>query len=161
MATTVEEVAIDPKELLAHADELLKLENQLCFPLYVCAKEVVRRYTPHLDEIGLTYTQYITMMALWEHGSLSIGELGTLLYLDSGTLTPLVKKLEEKGLVTRTRSKEDERRVTVALTAEGKALKARAAAVPVKMGQCVDITREEAEVLIGLLGKVLDNVRNS
>ncbi len=142
-------------------DELLKLENQLCFPLYACSKEVVRRYAPYLDALNLTYTQYLVMMALWEHDKLSVGELGELLYLDSGTLTPLLKKMEEKGYVKRCRSAADERRVNVQLTDEGRALKERAREVPLAMGQCVSIDSGEAAELVRLLRKVLVNVRQS
>ncbi len=141
------------------ADELLKLENQLCFPLYACSKEVVRRYTPLLDELGLTYTQYLVMMALWEYGTTSVGELGNRLYLDSGTLTPVLKKMEAKGLLSRVRSAEDERRVDIALTAEGTALKQAAANIPIAMGQCVNITPEDAAELVRLLRKVLDGLQ--
>ena len=111
-------------------DELLKLENQLCFPLYACSKEVVRRYTPHLDKLDLTYTQYLVMMALWEYGELSVGELGERLFLDSGTLTPMLKKMEDKGYVSRVRSSVDERRVNVRLTEAGEKLKEEAREVP-------------------------------
>ena len=96
--------------------DCLKLENQLCFPLYACAKEVVRRYRPLLDELGITYTQYITMMVLWEHRSMSVKDIGETVCLDSGTLTPLLKKLEEKGFVERGRSPDDERVLTVTVT---------------------------------------------
>ena len=99
--------------------DCLKLENQLCFPLYVCSKEIVRRYKPFLDELDITYTQYITLMALWDKGSLSVKELGKILFLDSGTLTPLLKTLESKGFVVRSRDKEDERNVIISLTDEG------------------------------------------
>ena len=143
------------------ADELLKLDNQLCFPLYACAKEVVRRYTPFLDDLGLTYTQYLVMMALWEHGTLSVTQLGERIYLDSGTLTPLLKKLEAKGLVTRVRSAADERRLDIGLTDAGRALKQHAAAVPPAMGECVGLDLEEAVQLSTLLRKVLANVRAS
>ena len=142
-------------------DELLKLDNQLCFPLYACSKEVVRRYTPYLDEIGLTYTQYLVMMALWEHDNLSVSQLGQLIYLDSGTLTPLLKKLEAKGLVSRTRDAHDERQVNIACTADGQALKVQAASIPLGMGQCVGLNADEAEQLVGLLRKVIGNVRAS
>lgn len=140
------------------ADELLKLENQLCFPLYACSKEIVRRYTPFLDELGLTYTQYLAMMALWEYGSMSVGELGQRLYLDSGTLTPVLKKMEAKGLVERKRSTEDERRVEIVLTRAGEALKTDAAKVPIEMGRCIDIAPEDAVELVRLLHKILDGL---
>jgi len=136
-------------------DEALKLDNQLCFPLYAASKEVVRRYTPFLNKLDLTYTQYICLMALWENTELTVGELGERLYLDSGTLTPLLKKLEAKGLVQRRRSPDDERKVIVCLTDEGRALKAQAAEIPLKMAACIDLTLEEAQQLRALLEKVL------
>ena len=117
--------------------DCLKLENQLCFPLYACSKEVVRRYKPYLDEIDLTYTQYIAMMVMWEHKELSVKALGEYLYLDSGTLTPVLKTLEKKGLVCRARSKEDERVLNVTLTDEGEELKKKAVAIPSLMGSCI------------------------
>ncbi|MBR3181925.1 MAG: MarR family transcriptional regulator [Eggerthellaceae bacterium] len=141
------------------ADELLKLENQLCFPLYACSKEVVRRYTPFLDELGLTYTQYLVMMALWEYGNTSVGELGRRLFLDSGTLTPMLKKMEAKGLLRRVRSTEDERRVEISLTADGEALKEKAARVPIAMGQCLTVSPEDAAELTRLLRKILDAIQ--
>ena len=135
--------------------EQLKLENQLCFPLYACAKEVVRLYTPFLDPLDLTYTQYIAMMALWEHRTISVKELGALLWLDSGTLTPLLKKLEAKGYVTRSRSREDERSVTVSLTEAGDELKHRAASVPEQVGACLRMEPEEAAALHTMLHRML------
>ncbi|WP_350455396.1 MarR family winged helix-turn-helix transcriptional regulator [Slackia heliotrinireducens] len=137
----------------------LKLDNQLCFPLYACAKEVVRRYTPFLNEIDLTYTQYITMMVMWECKSLSVRELGEKLLLDSGTLTPLLKKLEAKGLVIRERSHEDERKLNVVITEKGEALRSRALGVPRQMGKCVGLSKEDAMELRRLLNKIIDNVR--
>ena len=140
-------------------DELLKLENQLCFPLYACSKEVVRRYTPFLNKLGLTYTQYLVMMALWEYGEMSVSQMGDRLYLDSGTLTPLLKKMESRGLITRDRSKDDGRRVDVSLTDAGRALKEDAREVPIAMGQCIDLDREDVEELVRLLHKVMGCVR--
>ena len=99
--------------------DALKLEKQLCFPLYAVSKEIVKKYKPYLDELDLTYTQYITMMVMWEHKEMNVKELGEHLYLDSGTLTPVLKKLEQKGWVKRNRAKEDERVLIVTLTAEG------------------------------------------
>ena len=136
----------------------LKLENQLCFPLYACSKEVVRRYKPFLDELDLTYTQYITMMVMWEKGSINVKELGDRIFLDSGTLTPLLKKLESKGYITRERSKDDERNLIVSVTDEGLALRDRAIDVPYKMLQCVRLSREEAAELYRLLYKLLAEV---
>ena len=136
----------------------LKLENQLCFPLYACAREIVKRYKPFLDEIDLTYTQYVTMMVLWEHRQITSKEIGTLLHLDSGTLTPVIKKLAEKGLVQRRRSQEDERNLTVTLTDAGLALRDQALAVPGKMGSCIRLSPEEAYTLYTLLYKLLEEV---
>ncbi|MBR6392961.1 MAG: MarR family transcriptional regulator, partial [Eubacterium sp.] len=129
----------------------LKLENQLCFPLYACSKEVVKRYKPFLDELDLTYTQYITMMVMWDKKSINVKELGESLFLDSGTLTPLLKKLEAKGYISRERSKEDERNLIVTITKKGDALKEKAVGVPVQMRQCVNLTSEEAKTLYRLL----------
>ncbi|MBE5877138.1 MAG: MarR family transcriptional regulator [Lachnospiraceae bacterium] len=133
----------------------LKLENQLCFPLYACAKEVVRKYKPYLDEIDLTYTQYIAMMVLWEKKQMNVKELGGFLYLDSGTLTPVLKKLEAKGYIIRSRSKEDERNLEIHITDEGEALKDKAVNIPAQIGQCVKLSPEEAGQLYQLLHKLL------
>lgn len=133
----------------------LKLENQLCFPLYAASKELVRRYTPLLEKLDLTYTQYITMMVMWEKKELTIKELGEALYLDSGTLTPLLKKLESKGYVKRSRSTKDEREVIVSLSEKGSELREEAVKVPYEIGQCVKLTAEEAVQLYQLLYKVL------
>ena len=114
-------------------NDALKLQNQLCFPLYAASREVTKLYRPYLDDINLTYTQYITMMVLWECRECSVKTLGERLYLDSGTLTPVVKSLEAKGFVRRCRSREDERVLLVRLTGEGEALKKRAAVVPEKI----------------------------
>ena len=133
----------------------LKLENQLCFPLYACSKEVVKRYKPFLDELDLTYTQYITMMVMWEKKSINVKELGKCLFLDSGTLTPLLKKLESKGYITRERSKADERNLIVSITKKGEALRDNAVDVPAKMGQCVNLSSDEAKTLYTLLYKLL------
>lgn len=135
--------------------EGLKLENQLCFPLYACSKEIVRLYKPYLDELDLTYTQYITMMVLWEKESLGVKELGEALYLDSGTLTPLLKKLEAKGLVKRQRCEEDERCLLVSLTEKGKGLKDKALPIPEAISSYVHISEEEKSQLYDLLYKIL------
>ncbi len=136
----------------------LKLENQLCFPLYACAREVVKKYKPFLDEIGLTYTQYIAMMVLWENKSINVKSLGEYLYLDSGTLTPLLKKLEAEGLVTRTRSLEDERNVIVTLTDNGVALKQKALSIPEQIGKCIGISQEDAQTLYRILYQILGDL---
>ena len=138
--------------------DCLKLENQLCFPLYVCSKEIVRKYKPFLDELDITYTQYITLMALWDKGALSVKELGKQLYLDSGTLTPLLKTLEAKGFVARTRDKEDERNLIVSLTDEGMKLRERAVSIPAKMGACLNIKPEDAAELYRILHQIMENV---
>ncbi|QOX65289.1 MarR family transcriptional regulator [Anoxybacterium hadale] len=135
--------------------DALKLKNQLCFPLYACSKEVVRKYHPHLEKIGLTYTQYIVMMVLWEKQELTVKELGDELYLDSGTLTPLLKKMEAQGLLLRTRSSVDERSVIVSLTEKGYHLRDQAVDIPGKIGSCIPLSAEEANTLYRLLYKVL------
>lgn len=133
----------------------LKLENQLCFPLYAASKEVIRRYRTLLQEVDLTYTQYITMMVLWQNGCISVKQLGDKLYLDSGTLTPLLKSLETKGFLTRSRSKEDERVLLVHLTAKGKDLRNQCVSIPAQLFSCVDLTPDEAQQLYRLLYKIL------
>lgn len=138
--------------------DCLKLENQICFPLYACSKEIVRRYKPFLDELELTYTQYITMMVLWEKKEINVKELGKYLYLDSGTLTPVLKKLEVKGYLTRVRSKEDERNLVVTITESGEALREKAVSVPGKISQCVDLEPQEAMQLYQLLHKMLGSM---
>lgn len=140
-------------------DDLLLLDRQLCFPLYACSKEVVRRYTPLLEPLGLTYTQYIALMVIWEQGPITVHDLGKRLLLDSGTLTPLLRKLEERGIVARERSHEDARKVYVRATERGMALREQARSVPLAMGQCFDLTREEADELRRILGKVTRNMR--
>ena len=137
--------------------DALRLDNQLCFPLYACSREVIRRYKPVLDEIDLTYTQCIAMLVLWERRSVTAKELGCRLYLDSGTLTPLLKKLEAKGLLTRRRSAQDERSLIVAITPEGEALRERAAHIPAEMGRCMPLEPSEAETLLRLLRKIMDS----
>ncbi|MBQ3207802.1 MAG: MarR family transcriptional regulator [Bacteroidales bacterium] len=136
-------------------NEKLKLENQLCFPLYACAKEIVRRYTPLLEPLGLTYTQYIAMMVMWEHKSISVRDMGKLLFLDSGTLTPMLKKMEKAGWISRKRSEEDERMVMVSITAEGEKLHDRAEAIPSKMAGCVALEGDEALQIYTLLHKLM------
>lgn len=141
---------------MSHKYDALKLENQLCFPLYVASKEIVRQYKPFLDELDMTYTQYITMMVMWEHKELSVKELGQYLYLDSGTLTPLLKTMEKKGWVSRARSKEDERVLNVTITDLGESLKAKAVKVPEQIASCVRLEPEEAIQLYKTLHKLLD-----
>lgn len=140
---------------------VLKLENQLCFPLYAASREVVKLYTPFLREIGLTYTQYITMMVMWERKQVGVKELGEALHLNSGTLTPLLKKLEKQGLVSRSRSTEDERNLIVTITNAGEALREQASEIPMKMGQCLDLNAEEAATLYSLLYKLLGQMKGN
>ncbi len=135
--------------------DALKLENQICFPLYACSKEIVRKYKPFLDELNLTYTQYITMMVMWEKQTMNVKSLGALLYLDSGTLTPVLKKLEKKGYIKRERAKEDERNLIITITKTGEMLKEKAIRIPEKMGACLSINPKEAKELYTLLYKIL------
>lgn len=135
--------------------EALKLKNQVCFPLYAASREITRRYTPFLDKLNLTYTQYICMMLLWEKRMLSVKELGEQLYLDSGTLTPLLKKLESKGYIARTRSAADERRVDITLTEAGDRLQEQAAQIPSQMAACVGLDAEDADTLYRILYRIL------
>ncbi|MBO5419322.1 MAG: MarR family transcriptional regulator [Bacteroidales bacterium] len=137
-------------------NESLKLENQLCFPLYACAKEVVRRYTPLLEPLGLTYTQYIAMMVMWEYKSISIRDMGKLLFLDSGTLTPLLKKMEKAGWIIRQRSGLDERMVIVSITERGEELQEKVAEIPAKMAGCLTLESNEAMQLYTLLHKLME-----
>lgn len=138
--------------------EALKLKNQLCFPLYVCSKEVVRMYRPFLKAIDLTYTQYIAMMVMWERHALNVKELGSCLFLDSGTLTPVLKKLESKGYITRNRSDEDERNLVISITEEGRKLRQKALAVPQQIAGCMSLEPEEAAELYRLLYKMLGSM---
>ena len=135
--------------------ESLRLENQLCFPLYACAKEVVRQYRKPLQALNLTYTQYIVMMVLWEFGGMTEGELGGKVHLDSGTLAPLLKRLEQQGLLTRSRLKNNERKLYLSLTAAGQALREKAVAVPPAMQGCIDLPMEDLLQLKALLEKAL------
>lgn len=141
-------------------DDLLRLDNQLCFPLYAAAKEVVSLYKPMLDKLDLTYTQYIAMMVLWERKSVGVKQLGQSLYLDSGTLTPLLKRLEGKGYVRRERDAADERAVTITITQVGEKLREKAVEIPLQMRQCLPLTPEEAATLYALLYKLLGNLND-
>jgi len=135
--------------------DCLKLDNQLCFPLYAASREVIRQYRPALDELDLTYTQYITMMVMWEAQEISAGELGKRLFLDSGTLTPVLKSLEKKGFVRRERCADDERVLMVSLTEEGRKLKDRAVEIPNRMAGCMKLDPREAAELYRILHKIL------
>lgn len=135
--------------------EAMKLENQLCFPLYAAARRVTALYTPHLKPLGLTYTQYIVMLVLWERDGLTVGEICEKLMLDSGTLSPLLKKLEGEGLLERRRSQYDDRVVVINLTEKGKALQEKAAHVPLEVGACIPLAPEKAAELYALLYELL------
>ena len=139
--------------------EALKLSKQLCFPLYACSREMIKLYKPYLDELGLTYTQYITMMVLWEHKAMTVKALGQELYLDSGTLTPLLKKLEEKGLVTRRRSDLDERNLIVTITELGESMRDRALHIPEEMTKCITLPKEDIRELYRMLHQLLEYVK--
>ena len=138
--------------------ERIRLKNQLCFPLYACAKEVVRQYREPLEQLGLTYTQYVVMMAFWEFGGMTEKELGEKVHLDSGTLAPLLKRLEKQGYVRRTRPEENERILFITLTEAGEALKEEAANVPDSMKGCIDLPDEELLELKRLLDKALSRM---
>jgi len=142
-------------ELTENRYACIRLENQVCFPLYACAKEVVRQYRKPLEELGLTYTQYLVMMVLWEHGGMTEGELGKKVHLDSGTLAPLLKRLEKQGLVNRVRPESNERKLFLSLTERGGALREKALAVPAAMQGCFDLEPEEVLLLKKLLDKAL------
>lgn len=143
------------------AYDALLLDRQLCFPLYACAREVVKRYTPYLEEIGLTYTQYITMLVLWETPCMTSKQIGKRLRLDSGTLTPVLKKLEQRGLILRRRDEADERNLLVELTEDGKNLRERAVEIPQRLGACLNLTPEDAVQLYTLLHRMLDGLENT
>ena len=138
----------------------LKLNKQLCFPLYACARETIKLYTPLLEKLNLTYTQYITMMVLWEQKALTAKELGRILYLDSGTLTPLLKKLENKGLLTRKRSETDERNLIVTITPAGENMRELALHIPDAMTQCLNLEKEEIRSLYHYLYKMLERAES-
>ncbi|MBQ8536985.1 MAG: MarR family transcriptional regulator [Clostridia bacterium] len=142
-----------------HKYDALRIDHQLCFPLYACSREVIKQYKPLLDELDLTYTQYLTMMVLWERNDMTVKALGERLYLDSGTLTPLLKKLEAKGLITRKRANYDERNLIVSLTPQGEALKDEALKVPAAIAEGTSMEPDEMEELYRLLYKILDQMQ--
>jgi MarR family transcriptional regulator, organic hydroperoxide resistance regulator len=138
--------------------ECLKLDNQLCFPLYVIAREMTGLYRPFLDELGITYPQYLVLMVLWEHDGLPVNSIGEKLYLDSGTLTPLLKRLEAKGFISRKRKKEDERVVEVFITESGKALQLKACEIPGKLMRKIDAAPEDWIALKESVQKILNKI---
>jgi DNA-binding MarR family transcriptional regulator len=127
--------------------EALRLSNQLCFPIYAAANAIQKAYRPHLAPLGLTYPQYLVMLVLWERDGLSLGDIGRRLHLDSGTLTPLLKRLESAGMVTRRRAERDERVVLIALTDKGSALKTQAEPIPLKLAEAMHLTPAQAMAL--------------
>ena len=137
--------------------EVMKLDNQICFPLYAAARYVTGLYTPYLKELGLTYTQYITFLVLWEKDGISVSEIGSRLMLDNGTLSPMLKKMEQAGYIERKRSSDDDRVVIVSLTKKGRALQDKAKEIPMKVGGCIDLPPEKAIQLHGLLHELLEN----
>ena len=143
---------------MASAEEQLRLENQLCFPLYACAKEIIRQYRKPLEDLNLTYTQYIVMMVLWEFGDMTEGELGKKVRLDSGTLAPLLKRLEKQNLIERIRPENNERKLFLKLTTDGKALKQKALAVPSVMRGCIRMQEDEIRILRELLNRALHSM---
>ena len=140
--------------------EAMKLANQLCFPLYAASRNVIGLYTPHLKSLGLTYTQYIVFLVLWERDGCTVGELCEKLMLDNGTISPLLKKMQEAGYIQRTRSPSDDRVVVITLTEAGRALQEKAKDVPVQVAACIDLTPEKAQTLYALLYELLNNQKN-
>lgn len=140
-------------------NEILKLDNQICFAFYACSREITKLYRPMLEKIDLTYTQYVTMLALWEQDRVTVTALGNKLYLDSGTLTPLLKKLEAAGHLTRTRDRNDERSVLVELTEQGRALKEQAIDIPSQLACKLDSTPGEGDALLELMHQFLHRIQ--
>ena len=138
--------------------DALKLESQLCFPLYAASREIIKKYTPLLNELDLTYTQYVAMMVMWEEKEINVKDLGEKLYLDSGTLTPLLKKLEAKGYINRERSKEDERSLIISITEKGDELRDNAIRIPQKVSACVNLDPKKAKALYSMLYELLDKM---
>lgn len=141
-------------------NDALLLESQLCFPLYVCAKEVVRRYREPLEPLGITYTQYLVMMALWEHGRMTERRLGQILHLESSTLAPLLKRLEHQGLIDRIRPESGERKLFLDLTEKGRMLRQQAEAVPAAMRSCIPLEDEELLTLKHLLCRAVERMHS-
>ncbi|MDQ6423342.1 MarR family transcriptional regulator [Paenibacillus sp. LHD-117] len=148
------------EDLYMNPIESLKLDNQICFAIYACSREITKLYRPLLQDLGLTYTQYVTMLALWEKDNVTVSELGNRLYLDSGTLTPLLKKLESAGLVIRARDRNDERSVLVTLTEAGEALREKALDIPGQIVCQLNATPEEGAALLGQMNMLLDRMKS-
>ena len=146
------------REFVYDYHEAMKLENQLCFPLYAAARKVTALYTPWLKELGLTYTQYVALLVLWERNEATVGELCERMMLDNGTVSPMLKKMEQAGWVRRTRSAGDERVVVVALTEEGRALQEKAQSVPLRVASCIPLSADKGRELYDLLYELLGNL---
>lgn len=138
--------------------ESIRLKNQLCFPLYACSKEIIRQYRKPLEKLGLTYTQYVVMMVLWEDGGMTEGDLGKKVYLDSGTLAPLLKRMEKQGIINRVRPDDNERKLFISLTEKGEAMKEQALDVPKAMNGCIDLPEDELKELKRLLDKAVSGM---
>ena len=140
--------------------EAMKLSNQMCFPLYAASRSVISLYTPWLKPLGLTYTQYLVFLVLWERDGITVGEICNRLMLDNGTLSPLLKKMQQAGYIDRKRSEEDDRIVLITLTEEGRALQEKAKEIPGKVAECIDLSPEKAQMLYTLLYEMLENRKN-
>ena len=149
-------MCLEGKAVDYNYQEAMKLSNQLCFPLYAAARSVINLYTPYLKPLGLTYTQYIVFLVLWERKTATVGELCETLMLDNGTLTPLLKKMQAAGFIDRRRSEKDDRIVVVSLTAKGKDLFEEAKDIPLKMAGCIKFPPDKAKQLYDLLYELLD-----
>lgn len=137
------------------ANDVPRLADQICFPLYACAKEVVRQYRQPLEALNLTYTQYIVMMVLWEHGGMTEGQLGEIVHLNSGTLAPLLKRLDKAGYINRIRPDHNERKLFLSLTEEGERLREKAKSVPAQMQGCIPLAEDELLLLRDMLNRAL------
>ena len=146
------------KKLTSDRYESIRLKNQLCFPLYACSKEIIRQYRKPLEKLGLTYTQYVVMMVLWEDGGMTEGDLGKKVYLDSGTLAPLLKRMEKQGIINRVRPDDNERKLFISLTEKGEAMKEQALDVPKAMNGCIDLPEDELRELKRLLDKAVSGM---
>ena len=146
------------KKLTSDRYESIRLKNQLCFPLYACSKEIIRQYRKPLEKLGLTYTQYVVMMVLWEDGGMTEGDLGKKVYLDSGTLAPLLKRMEKQGIINRVRPDDNERKLFISLTEKGEAMKEQALDVPKAMNGCIDLPEDELKELKRLLDKAVSGM---
>lgn len=142
---------------MSNYDQLL-LKNQICFPLYALSREVIKKYYPYLEKYDLTYTKYLVLMVLWEVKEISVKDLSKKLYLDSGTLTPMLKDMERKELVSRLRDKSDERLLNVKITSNGESLKEKLKDIPFKVGGCLNLREEDLKTLYTILYKALNNM---